>query len=63
MTEVVTLLLLPVSSSAFLDSPVSKAKSTVHRSDPAESHSFSCRSVALGHAWRLRVSKVGQDMG
>ena len=44
-------------------SPVGKAKSAVRRSDPADPRSFSCRSVALGHASRLRVSKVGQDWG
>ena len=42
-------------------SPVSKAKSTACRSVSTGPQSFLWASTGLGHVWRLKASKVGQD--
>ena len=54
-------LLLQRSRSCEIFSPVSKAKSAVCRSVSTGPQSFLWSSTGLGHVWRLKVSKVGQD--
>ena len=54
-------LLLLRSRQCKIFSPMSKAKSVVCRSVSTGPQSFLWASTGLGHVWRLKASKVGQD--